>query len=121
MFAQNLKANLMRLDADRLAAYVNHCFKLNRPDLAWPLVIRLASIDPNDPALSLAAARFGHVWFACRKTKIGLRARSVREMADLRQFYLLSRDVEPFRSFWQHVPSAWTMAITLPLAAITPA
>jgi len=120
MFARNLRANLQgessKLGAgdsertDRLATYINYCFRLRRPDLAWLSLVRLAEIDPADPAISLAAARFGPLWFTSRKCRVGLPARNVNELGDLSRFYLLTRDVEPMKSMWSRVPLADEMA-----------
>lgn len=115
-FARNLKANISldpeasKLGADRLAAYINYCFTLRRPDLAWLVMIRLTKVDADDPALSLAAARFGRLWFAAGKLGLGIDALGVGDAVDLRRFYVLTRDVEPLKSMWSRVPRAAEMA-----------
>ncbi|MFC1497869.1 archaeosortase/exosortase family protein [Verrucomicrobiota bacterium] len=104
LFADSLKRNLLNLNADRLATYINYSFNLNRPDLAWLAYLRLEKIDPEDPALFLSVARFGHKWFTFRKHHVGLSSVSKLMTVDMRSAYFLTRTMKPFRSFWERVP-----------------
>jgi len=106
VFAENLKANIDALDTDVLAYYLSYCFQLNRPDLAWIAFLRLQELDPADPALPMAPARFGDVWFVFRRHQLGISAGNPDEKIDLRPFYQHTRHIAPFRSLWERIPLA---------------
>ncbi len=110
LFAADLVANVASLDADRASTYITHCFQMNRPDLGWLVYERLKAIDPADPALFLAPARFGNAWFTFRKRRLGMESQSAYETVDLRSLCGQTRNLEPFRSFWQRVPLAAELA-----------
>jgi len=104
VFAENLRGSLDQLDRDTLANYLDYCFQLDRPDLGWLAYWRLQAADPREPALDLVAAKYAPGWFTFRRRQIGVGAGSAAERLDLRPFYHLTRNVEPFRSFWNAVP-----------------
>lgn len=106
LFAGNIRQNVASLDADRLASYMEYCFKLSRPDLAWLLYLRLREVDPRDPALYLVPAQFGDLWFLFRRHQLGIEAANRNLRIDLKPFYLQTRNVEPFKAFWERVPLA---------------
>lgn len=104
LFADNITANVGNLDIDRLASYMEYCFKLSRPDLAWLLYLRLREVDPRDPALYLMPAQFGDVWFAFRCHQLGIPAENGSMRINLKPFYFLAKNLEPFKAFWERVP-----------------
>jgi len=105
-FAESLEKNLPALDAARLATYLSYCFELRRPDLGWRVFARLRELDSRDPALALAAVRYGGVWFAFRRRQLGLEARNAFELLDLRPLYRVTRGVAAMQPFWSRVPLA---------------
>lgn len=104
LFADNLKANISVLDVDRLAAYIDYCFQLNRPDLAWLAYARLRSVDKSDPSVFLMPAQHGHDWFTFRSQMLGLKATNPRATVDLKPFCRMTRNMEPFSYLWDQVP-----------------
>jgi len=106
LFADSIKANVAKLDADRLASYIEYCFKLSRPDLAWLLYLRLKEVDSRDPGLYLAPAQFGSVWFDFRRHQLGIAATGKDFKIDLITFYQQTKNLKPFMSFWEKVPLA---------------
>ena len=109
-FERLFTENVATLDADRLASCLDYAFLLNRPELAWMAYARLRAIDPTDPALFMAAARFSEVWFMFRRRRLGLVAQSQFEGIDLRPFLPVMRTVRPFQSLWDRVPLADELA-----------
>ena len=103
-FEDIFRKNVATLDADRLASCINYAFQLNRPELAWMAYLKLKALDPDDPALFMAPARFGDVWFTFRKNQLGLETANRFENMDLRPFVPVMRNVPPFKSLWDHVP-----------------
>ena len=87
LFADQLKSNLEMLSADQLAVYIESGFRMARPDLAWLAYNRLEILDPRDPALYLAPAQFGDVWFVFRNRHAGIPAMSEHEKVDLKVLY----------------------------------
>ncbi len=104
LFADNIKVNISSLDVDRLASYMEYCFKLKRPDLAWLLYARLKETDPSDPALFLVPAQFGRKWFTFRRHQIGIEAGDKTLSLDLKSFCRQTRNARSFKSFWDRVP-----------------
>ena len=104
LFADNIRVNISNLDTDRLASYMEYCFKLKRPDLAWLLYVRLREMDPHDPALYLVPAQFGKNWFIFRRHQIGIAAGDKTLSLDLKSFSRKTRTLRPFKSFWDNVP-----------------
>ncbi|MDD4869302.1 MAG: exosortase/archaeosortase family protein, partial [Kiritimatiellae bacterium] len=104
LFAENIETNVKNLDADQLASYMEYCFKLSRPDLAWLLYLKLRKTDPRDPALYFVPAQFGDDWFSFRCHELGIEAGSKRLRIDLKPFCLYTKNIEPFKSFWKKVP-----------------
>ena len=84
---QQLKSNLNKLTADELDAYIEDSFALVRPDLAWAAYNRLKQLDPQHPALFLAPARFGEVWFMFRKHQVGIETAAADEIIYLGSLY----------------------------------
>ncbi|MFO7870491.1 MAG: archaeosortase/exosortase family protein [Kiritimatiellia bacterium] len=108
-FARILTENLNRLDPARAASCLKWSFRLARPDLAWLAFRRLEKLDPRDPMLFEAPARYGAVWFTFTRRNLGLPADGGNVTVDLRSFYRETADIEPFRSFWAEVPLAGEM------------
>jgi len=104
LFADNITANIRNLDTDRLASYMEYCFKLSRPDLAWLLYMKLEEVDPADPALYLVPAQFGDAWFSFRCHHLGITAADRNAKIDLKHLYARTRNMPPFRSFWERIP-----------------
>lgn len=103
-FAGVFGANLLSLDADTAARFVETCFLAVRPDLAWQAYRRLESIDPRDPALMIAPAQFGPQWFTFRRRFLGMSSETAEMTVDLAEFCRLTRAIEPWRSLWERVP-----------------
>lgn len=110
MFAHNLTQNLGRLNADRLASYIDYAFRLSRPDLAWLAWLSLRELDSGDPALHLSLARFNGMWFMFRKHALSVEAESASQRIDLRRFYQATSDLKPFKALWDHVPEGAAVA-----------
>ncbi|MBA4386924.1 MAG: hypothetical protein C0404_03020, partial [Verrucomicrobia bacterium] len=109
VFASTLLANLSTLDADRCATYIGYCFQLNRPELAWLSFMRLQRIDPDDPALPLAAARYGDSWFVFRKHNLGMVAGDSSELVDLRELFRCAGGLYPCGYVYRKIPLAAEM------------
>ncbi len=99
LFATRMKTCVRALNPDQMSSLIDGSFRINRPDLAWLVYNRLASVDPSHPALSLAVAQFGNVWFVFRKHYAGLPAQSEYETVDLGRFYFARRG-------WPEAPPA---------------
>ncbi|NQU40272.1 MAG: archaeosortase/exosortase family protein [Lentisphaerae bacterium] len=110
LFTQNLGQNVSKLDADRLASYIDYSFRLGRPDLAWLAWRYLQSRDASDPALFLSLARFYDVWFMFRRHALLIEAESSSDRIDLESFYHATHNLPPFDAFWNVVPQAATVA-----------
>ncbi len=110
MFADNLTENLAKLNADRLASYIDYAFRLSRADLAWLAWLSLRQRDPSDPALYLSLARFHDLWFVFRKHALSIEAESAAQRIDLRSFYQATGDLKPFKALWDRVPEAVSVA-----------
>lgn len=104
MFAATLMGNVETIDADRAATYLNHSFQLNRPDLAWLAYRRLSKLDPEDPSLLLAVARYGDTWFTFRKHRVGMRAAEAGELVNLGEFMKYMDAVQPFKAICARIP-----------------
>jgi exosortase/archaeosortase family protein len=104
LFAENLRANLPRLAADRLGGLLDDCFRMVRPDLAWQVYRALERLDPSDPSLLLAPAQFGEAWFTVRRRTVGLQSGALEATVDLAPICRQSRFAPPFRSVWEQVP-----------------
>jgi len=115
-FARQFRANVAALDEDTLATYLNYCFKLDRPDLAWLAYLRLRKSDPKDPALLLAPAQYAEIWFAFRRKLVSMVGRDQESQADLRTICLLTRRMRPFSLLWDAVPICDEIAATAPEA-----
>lgn len=106
IFDKVFVANIMTLDADRLASCLNHAFQMNRPDLGWLAYRRLAQLDPRDPAVLIAPARYGDIWFVFKRRHMGLAAATPGETVDLRPFIMTTRNLPPLRALWDMIPLA---------------
>lgn len=104
LFVNNFLKNLPTLDNDRLAACLQHCFRLRRPDLAWLAYRRLSSVDPHDPTLYLAVSQFADKWFSFRMNYLGMSAPSLETTVDLRLLCRHTRDTWPMNVIWKNVP-----------------
>ncbi|MEI6972257.1 MAG: archaeosortase/exosortase family protein, partial [bacterium] len=104
LFVKNFLRNLPQLDNDRLAACLQHCFRLNRPDLAWLACHRLAAIDPRDPTLYLTVSQFADRWFTFRMNHLGMSAPHPSDTANLKQLCRNTRNVWPLSLIWDKVP-----------------
>jgi exosortase/archaeosortase family protein len=104
LFDKAFRRVLPKLDVDRLSNYLDECFRMTRPDLAWLAYAALQEKAPGDPALLLAPAQHGGMWFAFRKRKIGMRAQHGDEVIDLASFCSGTRQLWPLRDLWDHVP-----------------
>lgn len=106
MFSQRLLESINTLDADRASTFMNYAFQLNRPELGWLAYAKLAKLDPDDPALLLAASRFGETWFVFRKHRIGMVAADGNELVDLRPFLRHAGGLQPFNLLCSRIPLA---------------
>jgi exosortase/archaeosortase family protein len=104
LFAGSLGANLGRLKTDEVARYLDLSAEIGRPDLIWMTYIRLSALDANDPAIFLAPAQYGGMWFTFRRHRVGIYSSTSDARMDLRSLCRVTRNVEPFRSFWDRVP-----------------
>jgi exosortase/archaeosortase family protein len=75
---------------DIVYTYLRPAFELARPDLAWTLVRRIESLDPDHPGLPMARVRFGDQWYAFRNQAIGEPRSFPSDLTDLRRVPLLS-------------------------------
>ena len=71
-------------DVAALSELVDKCFLLHRPDLAWAIYKRVATIDPDHPALPMLAVHHGSEWFKFRRRFLGMRAGRPWETFDIR-------------------------------------
>jgi len=110
LFAASYLRNLPRLNADQLAIYIQSCFQLRRPDLAWLAYKRLSTIDPQDPALSYAASTFASVWFTFKAKALGVGAANQNDSVNLKKVYRQAPNVWPLSLLWRNVPLAQEMA-----------
>lgn len=62
-FAAAVTRRLPQCSADELASYLGYAFELRLCDLAWAVYLTLEKLDPNDPDLAMAAARYADRWF----------------------------------------------------------
>lgn len=104
MFVASLGANLQKLGADDVARYMDLSAEIGRPDLIWMTYTRLAKLDPGDPAVFLAPAQYGALWFTFRRHRLGIHSSNREALVDLRAFCRMTRSVEPFKSLWERVP-----------------
>lgn len=104
MFAESLKKHIGLLGADQPAIFIQYCFRISRPDLAWLAWQRLESLDPSHPALYLAAAQFGRDWLSFRRHYLQLPASTRGETASLAPFYGQTRNLWPLSELWRRVP-----------------
>lgn len=91
LLAEKLKLNLYAFHPDELSVYIENCFRMSRPDMAWLLYNRLAELDPNDPSLYMAPAQFSDIWFEFRKHHAGIPSAGKYDKIDLKSFYSISR------------------------------
>ncbi len=110
VFEDVLMANIMSLSSDRLAACIGYAFQLERPDLAWMVYLRLNEIDPSHPALSLAPAQFGDVWFTFKRRDIGVPMERDQTSIDMKPLYKHTKKTL-LESFWKEVPLADELAV----------
>jgi exosortase/archaeosortase family protein len=103
MFADSLTHSMEQLSPDELNSYLEPCFLLGRPDLAWIAYRRLSRVDPLHPALSLIPARFASGWYAFRGDRIGLSAPNPSPL-NLRLFLKTSARWSPYRQLVENVP-----------------
>jgi len=104
LFAQSFLSNLAYLNTDQLATYLQYCFSLRRPDLAWIAYARLRSIDPRDPSLYLAVSRFAESWFLFRMQYMGLGTATPDATIDMKTFVRNARNQWPFMLLVDQVP-----------------
>ncbi len=109
MFAETLQTALTTTNADSVAAGIGFAFRLARPDLAWQAFHRLSALDPQDPALDLAAAQYAPVWFTFRRHHLRLPATHPGETVDRREEYARRRYDPVFLPEWEKVPLADAM------------
>jgi len=105
-FAEYFQKNIHLLDRDKLTTYLQELFRINRPDLVWLAWTRLNKLDPSDPILSLAAARFANIWFSFRPQFLGLSSMDSEIVVDVSSLYRQTRNIRPFSFFWRLVPLA---------------
>jgi hypothetical protein len=105
-FERSYLANLPRFDVGGLHLHIRHCFRLNRPDLAWQGYLQLGRKDPRDPALWFIPARFGRRWFEFRKRRLGTGAADERETVDLAPLFAQTRNLEPFKTLCRQIRPA---------------
>ncbi len=74
-------------DVDLLYSLLDKCFELGRADLAWLIHHRIAAIDPEHPALAMAAVRHGSQWFHFRRRALGIPAPTATTTLDLRPYF----------------------------------
>ncbi|MBN1557617.1 MAG: archaeosortase/exosortase family protein [Lentisphaerae bacterium] len=113
-FAENLKVNLPRLNAEALSGVIDDCFRMTRPDLAWQVYTALRRRAPRDPALFMAPAQFGGAWFTFRRHAVGLEATSPAETIDLGPLFVQLRTGPPFAACWNRIPLAGELAAADP-------
>lgn len=104
VFVRTLEKGLAGLSADDLATYLDYSFRLNRPDLAWQVYRRLATVDSRDPALSVSPAQYGQRWFTFRRHQIGVKAKRVEDQVDLRAAVALVGSVYPLSLVKSRIP-----------------
>ncbi len=104
MFATSLRKHIGSLGEDQPAVYIQYCFRIRRPDLAWLAWQRLESLDPSHPALYLAAAQHGSDWLSFRRHYLQLPALTRGETVSLAPFYAQTRNLWPLSELWQRVP-----------------
>lgn len=105
-FEKRFSEHVDRLDPDRLASLIDDSFRMRRPDLAWKAWRQLETLDPNDPALFLSAARHAPNWFVFRRRQVGKSARSALETVDMRDTYRQRQRESGFAPHWERVPLA---------------
>lgn len=103
-FANSFRVNVTTLNAEQLSVYLDFCFQLDRPDLAWLAYLRLQELDATHPMLYMIPARFGEAWFSFRRHHLGVSAENQFMKIDLRVFRQHTRQLMPFASFWDGVP-----------------
>jgi exosortase/archaeosortase family protein len=103
-FEDHFKRTYGGLGADELGAYVEKCFKLYRPDLAWLAYRRLLVVDPDHPGVIVLPALSGHNWFRFRSSSAGIKSVSEFDTADLRGLYRFTRHMTPLNHLWDNVP-----------------
>lgn len=106
LFEAGFRRMLSQLDVNRLASYIDECFQIDRPDLAWLAYTALQQRAPGDPALLLAPAQHGGRWFTFRRREIGMRAEHEDSTVDLSVFCSRTRQLWPIDGLWARVPLA---------------
>ncbi len=105
-FGRVLLQNLSRFESRELATYLDNCFRLTRPDLAWPVYSELHKRDPTDPALMLAVARYARNWFVFRKHHLGMQSESEYAIVDVLPHLEQLRHLPPLGELLKKVPLA---------------
>ena len=104
-FVDAIRATLSGMKTEDVAKHMEECFSLGHTDLGWVLYMRLATLDPHDPELHLAAARYSGTWLAVPARMLGVRAGTAADsIVDLGRFWPLTRHYEPWKSAWARVP-----------------
>lgn len=103
-FARNLEANVHKLPPDRLASYLDYCFRLSRPDLGWIVFESLERTAPDHPALYLAPARFGGRWLTFRSHFVDVESDSPENLISLAPLYGFCKEVSICSDFWSSIP-----------------
>jgi len=86
--------------------WVEQCFQIHRPDLAWLIYLQLKKTDPDNPNVFLLPARFGDEWFSFRRKFLGLSAELQDEVIDLSPdtYQYLVRSPSPWKKTWKDIP-----------------
>ena len=104
LFAENFRANVKSFNADDTSERINMAFRLGRPDLGWLAYRRLESLDPSDPDLFIAPARYGGVWFVFDRSQIGVKIRDDKRTLNLGPFIELTGSSTFFGQYWDRIP-----------------
>jgi len=98
-----VRAALPDLTPDALAQNIERAFELDRPSLAWMLIARLRLLDPDDPSLHFAVARYVPAWFRFRRRALGVAAETPGEQLDLAPLVQQTAALAPFAAVWARV------------------
>jgi exosortase/archaeosortase family protein len=104
-FDRNFRSNAGRLAADPLSAAAGYSWRLLRPDLAWLAYVHMARIEPDDPELLMAPARYGQVWTRVRRHQIAVPSASADLTVDLAPLLNLFAKTRPLGDFRRRIPA----------------
>jgi exosortase len=112
IFAAHFQRCLAALDdPEKIFAMFGKTFELCRPDLAWAAYRRIEQIAPDHPALSLAPAYYGDLWFLFRKRYLAVSDRSPSSHINVKAMVLLSMTTGPWIDFHRNIPLGRELAI----------